>query len=61
MISRVKLYMLKLVPKLKRNNLSKLLLVDMKENNRDCKWQGSQNKQKYLIVVPRVRVENKIS
>ena len=46
MISRVKLCMLKLVPKLKRNNSSKLLQVDMKENSGDCKWQGSHKTSK---------------
>ena len=67
MVSTTKLYMLKLVPKLKTNKLSKLLLVDMKANSsilmRLEMAAMAQNKQKcfIFIVVPRVRVENQIS
>ena len=67
MVSTAKLYMLKLVPKLKTNKSSKLLLADMKANSSilmRLEMAGiAQNKQKcfIFIVVPRVRVENQIS
>ena len=59
--------MLKLVPKLKTNKSSKLLLVNMKSNNRifmRLEMAGmSQNKQKCLIciVAPWARVEKQIN
>ena len=66
MVSTAKLYMLKLVPKLKTNKLLKLLLVDMKANSSifmtlEMAWMA-QNKQKWLIfiVVLGDRVENQI-
>ena len=58
MVGRAKLYMLKLVPKLKTNKPLKLLLVAMKANSsmlmRLEMARIAQNKQKYLIffVVP---------
>ena len=67
MVSTVKLYMLKLVPKLKTNKSLKSLLVDMKTNSSilmRLEIAGmAQNKQKRLIfiVVSRVKVENQIS
>ena len=67
MVSTVKLYMLKLVPKLKTNKSLKSLLVDMKTNSSilmRLEIAGmAQNKQKRLIfiVVSRVEVENQIS
>ena len=67
MVSTVKLYMLKLVPKLKTNKSLKSLLVDMKTNSSilmRLEIGGmAQNKQKRLIfiVVSRVKVENQIS
>ena len=66
MVSTVKLYMLKLVPKLKTNKSLKSLLVDMKTNSSilmRLEIAGmAQNKQKRLIfiVVSRVKVENQI-
>ena len=55
MVSTVKLYMLKLVPKLKTNKSLKLLLVDMKANSSilmRLEMAGiAQNKQKYLIFI----------
>ena len=67
MSSTVKLYLLKLVPKLKANKSLKLLLVDIKANSSifmRLELVGmAQNKQKCLIfiVVTRVRVENQMS
>ena len=67
MVSTVKLYMLKLVPKLKTNKSLKSLLVDTKTNSSilmRLEIAGmAQNKQKRLIfiVVSRVEVENQIS
>ena len=67
MLSTAKLYMLKLVPKLKTNKSLKLLQLIWKQTAAylwDWKWQGwHKSKQKCLvfIVVPRVRTENQIS
>ena len=67
MSSTAKLYLLKLVPKLKANKSLKLLLVDIKANSSifmRLELVGmAQNKQKCLIfiVVTRVRVENQMS
>ena len=67
MASTAKLYMFKLVPKLKTNKSLKLLPVDMKINASilmRLEMAGvAQNKQKFLmfIVVPPVIVENQIS
>ena len=67
MSSTAKLYLLKLVPKLKANKSLKLLLVDKKANSSifmRLELVGmAQNKQKCLIfiVVTRVRVENQMS
>ena len=67
MVSTVKLYMLKLVPKLKTNKSLKSQLVDMKTNGSilmRLEIAGmAQNKQKRLIfiVVSWVKVENQIS
>ena len=67
MVSTVKLYMLKLVPKLKTNKSLKSQLVDMKTNSSilmRLEIAGmAQNKQKHLIfiVVSWVKVENQIS
>ena len=63
----MKLYMLKLVPKLKTNKSLKSQLVDMKTNSSilmRLEIAGmAQNKQKHLIfiVVSWVKVENQIS
>ena len=55
MVSTVKLYMLKLVPKLKTNKSLKSLLVDMKTNSSilmRLEIAGmAQNKQKRLIFI----------
>ena len=67
MVRKAKLYMLKLVSKLKTNKSMKLLLIDMKANSsilmRLEMAEMAQNNEKCLIfiVVPRVRVENQIS
>ena len=67
MVRTAKLYMLKLISKLKINKLLKLLLVDMKANSSilmRVEWEGmTQNKQKCLIFIvdPAVTVENQIS
>ena len=67
MAGTAKLYMFKLVPKLKTNQSLKLLPVDMKINTSilmRLEMAGvAQNKQKCLmfIVVPPVIVENQIS
>ena len=55
MVGRAKLYMLKLVPKLKTNKSLKLLIADMKANSsmlmRLEMARISQKKQKYLIFI----------
>ena len=62
-----RVYMLKLVPKLKTSKSLKLLLVDMKANSSmsmRLEMSGmAQNMQKcfFFIVVPRFRVKNQIS
>ena len=67
MANTAKLYLVKLVLKVKISKSLKLLVVDVKENSSilvRLEMAGmAQNKQKYLIfvVVPRVRVKNQIN
>ena len=57
MVSTAKLYMLKLVPKLKTNKLLKLLLVDMKANSSifmrlEMAWMAKNAKMPYFHCGP---------